>query len=224
VTEVLRVLPLGGLGEIGKNMTVVELGGRIVVIDAGVRFPTAEMHGIDLVLPDFSYLAERAERIEAIVLTHGHEDHIGALPWVLRTLGEDAVPVVYGRRLTVAMARSKLDEHKLSTPVRRLEPGTRVHAGPFGIELVHVTHSIPDAAGVVLTTSLGTVLFTGDFRFDQTPVDGKPADISRLARLGDDGLLLLWVSGRLSGSLEAANASACRAFSPRCAGRSVRRR
>jgi len=191
VTEVLRVLPLGGLGEIGKNMTVVELGGRIVVIDAGVRFPTAEMHGIDLVLPDFSYLAERAERIEAIVLTHGHEDHIGALPWVLRTLGEDAVPVVYGRRLTVAMARSKLDEHKLSTPVRRLEPGTRVHAGPFGIELVHVTHSIPDAAGVVLTTSLGTVLFTGDFRFDQTPVDGKPADISRLARLGDDGLLLL---------------------------------
>jgi ribonuclease J len=191
VTDVLRVLPLGGLGEIGKNMTVVEYGGRIVVVDAGVRFPTAEMHGIDLVLPDFSYLVERADRIDAVVLTHGHEDHVGGLPWVLRMLGEDAVPVVYGRRLTVAMAKSKLDEHKLSTPVRRLEPGTQASAGPFGIELVHVTHSIPDAAGVVLTTPLGTVLFTGDYRFDQTPVDGRPTDISRLSRLGDEGLLLL---------------------------------
>ncbi len=191
MTAVLRVLPLGGLGEIGKNMTVVEYGGRIVVVDAGVRFPTAEMHGIDLVLPDFSYLVERADRIDAVVLTHGHEDHVGGLPWVLRTLGEDAVPVVYGRRLTVAMAKSKLDEHKLSTPVRRLEPGTQASAGPFGIELVHVTHSIPDAAGVVLTTPLGTVLFTGDYRFDQTPVDGRPTDISRLSRLGDEGLLLL---------------------------------
>ncbi len=191
MTDVLRVLPLGGLGEIGKNMTVVEYGGRIVVVDAGVRFPTAEMHGIDLVLPDFSYLVERADRIDAVVLTHGHEDHVGGLPWVLRTLGEDAVPVVYGRRLTVAMAKSKLDEHKLSTPVRRLEPGTQASAGPFGIELVHVTHSIPDAAGVVLTTPLGTVLFTGDYRFDQTPVDGRPTDISRLSRLGDEGLLLL---------------------------------
>ncbi len=191
MTDVLRVLPLGGLGEIGKNMTVVEYGGRIVVVDAGVRFPTAEMHGIDLVLPDFSYLVERADRIDAVVLTHGHEDHVGGLPWVLRMLGEDAVPVVYGRRLTVAMAKSKLDEHKLSTPVRRLEPGTQASAGPFGIELVHVTHSIPDAAGVVLTTPLGTVLFTGDYRFDQTPVDGRPTDISRLSRLGDEGLLLL---------------------------------
>ncbi|MDP9436372.1 MAG: ribonuclease J [Actinomycetota bacterium] len=191
MTDVLRVLPLGGLGEIGKNMTVVEYGGRIVVVDAGVRFPTAEMHGIDLVLPDFSYLVERADRIDAVVLTHGHEDHVGGLPWVLRMLGEDAVPVVYGRRLTVAMAKSKLDEHKLSSPVRRLEPGTQASAGPFGIELVHVTHSIPDAAGVVLTTPLGTVLFTGDYRFDQTPVDGRPTDISRLSRLGDESLLLL---------------------------------
>jgi ribonuclease J len=186
----LRVLPLGGLGEIGKNMTVVEYGGRIVVIDCGVRFPTAEMHGIDLVLPDFSYLLERRDRIEAIVITHGHEDHIGGLPWVLRELG-DAVPVVYGRRLTVAMARSKLGEHKLKTPVKQLEPGKQVTAGPFGLELVHVTHSIPDAAAVALTTALGTVLFTGDYRFDQTPVDGRPADISRLSRFGDEGLLLL---------------------------------
>jgi ribonuclease J len=186
----LRILPLGGLGEIGKNMTVVEFDGRIVVIDCGLRFPTADMHGIDLVLPDFSYLSERRDAIEAIVITHGHEDHVGALPWILRELG-DAVPVVYGRRLTVAMAQSKLDEHKLTTPVERLEPGTTVTAGPFGIELVHMTHSIPDAAGVVLTTPLGTIFFTGDYRFDQTPVDGKPADISRLARIGDEGLLLL---------------------------------
>jgi ribonuclease J len=187
----LRILPLGGLGEIGKNMTVVEYGGRIVLVDAGVRFPTAEMHGIDLVLPDFTYLEERAERIEAIVITHGHEDHLGGLPWVLRRLGPDAVPAVYGRRLTVAMAKSKLDEHKLRTPVKLLEPGKLLKAGPFGIELIHMTHSIPDAAAVALRTDLGTVLFTGDYRFDQTPVDGRPADFARLVGLGEEGLLLL---------------------------------
>jgi ribonuclease J len=190
MTGTLRVLPLGGLGEIGKNMTVVEYDGRIVVIDAGVRFPTAEMHGIDLVLPDFTYLLDRRDAIEAIVLTHGHEDHIGALPWVLRELGDTQARIL-GRRLTAAMAQSKLDEHKLKAEVERVEPGERVTAGPFEIELVHVTHSIPDAAGVALATPLGTVLFTGDYRFDQTPVDGRPADIARLARLGEEGVLLL---------------------------------
>ena len=109
----LRVLPLGGVGEIGKNMTVVEYDGRIVVVDCGLRFPTAEMMGIDLVLPDFTYLRERVDAIEAIVITHGHEDHLGALPWVLREIGQERVPVIYGGQLTVAMARSKLDEHKL---------------------------------------------------------------------------------------------------------------
>jgi ribonuclease J len=188
--QLLRVLPLGGLGEIGKNMTVVEFCGRIVVIDCGVRFPTPEMHGIDLVLPDFSYLRERQDRIDAIVITHGHEDHLGGLPWVLRDLA-NSDPVVYGRRLTVAMARSKLAEHRLTTKIQQLEPGELVTAGPFTFELVHMTHSIPDAAGVVIGTPLGAVLFTGDYRFDQTPVDGVPADISRLARLGDEGLLLL---------------------------------
>ncbi len=191
MTATLRILPLGGLGEIGKNMTVVEYDGRIVVVDAGVRFPTAEMHGIDLVVPDFSYLLDRRDQIDAIVLTHGHEDHIGALPWLLRELGQDHHPVIYGRRLTVAMARSKLEEHRLKPSIKAIEPGKVVQAGPFAIELVHITHSIPDAAAVALTTKLGTALFTGDFKFDQTPVDERPADISRLARFGDDGLLVL---------------------------------
>ena len=191
MTATLRVLPLGGLGEIGKNMTVVEYDGRIVLIDAGVRFPTAEMHGVDLVLPDFGYLLDRRDAIEAIVITHGHEDHLGALPWVLRELGAENVPVVYGRRLTAAMARSKLEEHKIKTKVTQLEPGEVVKAGPFELEFVHMTHSIPDAAGVVVTTELGSAFFTGDYRFDQTPVDGRPADFSRLTRMGDDALLLL---------------------------------
>jgi ribonuclease J len=186
----LRVLPLGGLGEIGKNMTVVEYDGRIVVVDAGVRFPTAEMHGIDLVLPDFSYITDRADRVDGIVLTHGHEDHVGALPWLLRELDRDPPPIL-ARRLTAAFAQAKLDEHRIKTTVQRVEPGHEMRLGPFGLELIHVTHSIPDAAAVLLSMPLGRVLFTGDYRFDQTPVDGKPVDISRLARLGDDGLLLL---------------------------------
>jgi ribonuclease J len=186
----LRVIPLGGLGEIGKNMTVVEYEGRLVVIDTGLRFPTADMLGIDLVLPDFSYLRDRAEDIEAIVITHGHEDHLGALPWVLREL--DAVPAVYGGRLTMAMARSKLDEHKLrDVELEDLPPGQEVELGPFTLELVHMTHSIPDSCAVALGTELGTVLVTGDYKFDQTPVDGQPADVSRLAELGRDGVLLL---------------------------------
>jgi ribonuclease J len=192
VSGTLRVLPLGGVGEIGKNMTVVEYDGRIVLVDCGLRFPTAEMMGIDLVLPDFTYLRERVEAIEAIVITHGHEDHLGALPWVLRELGQEAVPVVYGGQLTVAMARSKLDEHKLRDVNLEVLPiGDVVEAGPFQLERIHLTHSIPDAGGVAITCELGTVLFTGDYKFDQTPVGGPPADMARLAELGRRGLLLL---------------------------------
>jgi len=189
----VRVLPLGGLGEIGKNMTVVEHDGRIVVVDVGLRFPTPEMVGIDLVLPDFSYLRERAKEIEAIVITHGHEDHIGALPWVLRELAEEAdLPPVYGGALTIAMARSKLDEHKLKdVELNEVDPAEELTLGPFTMELVHMTHSIPDASAVALGTELGTVLITGDYKFDQTPVDGPPADVSRLAELGREGVLLL---------------------------------
>jgi ribonuclease J len=185
------VLPLGGLGEIGKNMTVVEYDGRIIIVDTGLMFPTAEMHGIDLVLPDFSYLRGRVDDIEAIVLTHGHEDHVGALPYVLREIGMP--PKIYGGMLTIGMVRSKLDEHKLGdkAPLQELPAGEKVKAGPFELELVHLAHSIPDMRGVLITTELGSMLMTGDYKFDQTPVDGRPADISRLAEIGKDGLLLL---------------------------------
>ncbi len=184
------MLPLGGLGEIGKNMTVVEYDGRIVVVDTGLMFPTSEMLGIDLVLPDFSYLRERAGEIEAIVLTHGHEDHVGALPYVLRELGDP--PVIYGGLLTIGLVRSKLDEHKLGdAPLEELEAGERVQLGPFELELIHLSHSIPDMRAVLLRTEVGSVLLTGDYKFDQTPVDGNPADVSRLAELGREGLLLL---------------------------------
>ncbi len=188
----LRILPLGGLGEIGKNMTVVEYEDRIVVVDVGLRFPTPEMVGIDLVLPDFSYLRKRAKDIEAIVVTHGHEDHLGALPWVLRELGRNNMPPIYSGPLTIAMARSKLEEHKLKdVELHDIDPGQEIELGPFGFELIHMTHSIPDSNAVALKTELGTVLITGDYKFDQTPVDGVPADISRLAQLGAEGVLLL---------------------------------
>jgi ribonuclease J len=188
----LRVLPLGGLGEIGKNMMVVEYEDRIVVVDTGLRFPTADMLGIDLVLPDFAYLRERSDDIEAIVVTHGHEDHLGALPWVLRELDNgDGIPVL-GGPLTIAMARSKLDEHNLrEVDLEDVAAGERLQLGPFSIELIHMTHSIPDSCAVAVGTELGMVLLTGDYKFDQTPVDGPPADVSRLAELGSEGVLLL---------------------------------
>src|SRR6202789_2959746 len=191
----LRVLPLGGLGEIGKNMMVIEYEGRIVVVDTGLRFPTTDMLGIDLVLPDFTYLRERAADIEAIVITHGHEDHLGALPWVLRELRASDpgfAPAIYGGPLTIAMAHSKLDEHNIrDANLQDVVPGEQLTAGPFTLEMIHMTHSIPDACAVAVGTELGTVLMTGDYKFDQTPVDGSPADIQRLAELGREGVLLL---------------------------------
>jgi ribonuclease J len=186
----LRVLPLGGLGEIGKNMMVVEYDGRIVVVDTGLMFPAPDQLGIDLVLPDFAYLRERANDIEAIVLTHGHEDHVGALPFVLRELGH--APQIYGGPLTAAMVRSKLDEHRLKdVPVEDVLATQSFDAGPFNVEMVKMAHSIPDSFAVALRCELGTVLVTGDYKFDQTPVDGVPADVGRLAELGREGLLLL---------------------------------
>ena len=186
----MRILPLGGLGEVGKNMTVVEHEDRIVVVDTGLMFPTAEMLGIDLVLPDFSYLRDRTDDIEAIVLTHGHEDHVGALPYVLREIG--LPPAIYGGALTIGLVRSKLEEHKIrDAPLEVIDPGERVGLGPFELEMVHMSHSIPDSRAVALRTDLGTVVLTGDYKFDQTPVDGNPADVSRLAELGREGILCL---------------------------------
>ena len=171
-------------------MNVVEYDGRIVVVDTGLMFPAPDQLGIDLVLPDFTYLRERADDIEAIVLTHGHEDHVGALPFVLRQLGR--APQIYGGPLTAAMVRSKLDEHRLKdVSVEDVLAGQTFQAGPFSIEMVKMAHSIPDAFAVALTCELGTTLMTGDYKFDQTPVDGVPADVARLAELGREGLLLL---------------------------------
>ena len=190
----LRVLPLGGLGEIGKNMTVVEYEGRIVVVDTGLLFPTADMLGIDLVLPDFAYLRDRADDIEAIVVTHGHEDHLGALPWVLRELGQDSVPPVYGGPLTIAMARSKLDEHKLTRRrrSRTCAPGETFELGPvlrrdgphdpLDPRLVRRGDHAPSWAR---SSSPAT---TSSTRRRWTAM---PADVSRLAELGREGLLLL---------------------------------
>jgi len=185
----LRVIPLGGLGEIGKNMMVFEYDDSIVVVDCGLMFPQEEMLGVDLVIPDISYLRERKDRIRAIVITHGHEDHIGALPYILPELN---VPV-YCTRLTYGLISVKLKEHRLSnrTDIRLIQPREQIHLGPFTVELFRVAHSIPDATGVILHTPLGPVVHTGDFKLDHTPVMGQHTDLSRIAELGNSGVLLL---------------------------------
>jgi ribonuclease J len=191
-SEPVRIVPLGGLGEVGKNMTVFERGGRMLLIDAGLSFPHQDMFGIDLVLPDFGYLAERADQLDAIVLTHGHEDHIGALPYLLREIGTGAE--VWGTRLTLGMVKSKLDEHGLlaHTELVEINPeGGRVQVGPFEAEFCRVTHSVPDAVAVVLHTEFGPIVHTGDFKLDESPVDGRVTDLPRLTALGDAGVALL---------------------------------
>lgn len=187
--EVLRVIPLGGLGEIGKNMMVFELEDDIVIVDCGLMFPESEMLGIDLVIPNISYLVERRDKVRAIVITHGHEDHIGALPFILPELN---VPV-YCTRLTEGLISVKLREHRLQnrTELHILNPGDRVELGRFGVELFRVAHSIPDATGVILHTPLGPVIHTGDFKLDHTPVMGQHTDLNRIAELGQQGTLLL---------------------------------
>src|SRR5919199_3407663 len=189
VAKNVRVIPLGGVGSVGKNMTVIEYDDTIVVIDCGLQFPEDEMVGIDLVLPDIRYLIERKDDVAAIVLTHGHEDHIGALPYVLPLLN---VPL-YGTPLTMGLVRAKLREHRLhnKTEMNVVEPGTVTHLGPLGFEYVPVTHSIPDGVAVAIHTPLGTILDTGDYKIDPTPVDGPPTDTGKLAELGHDGILAL---------------------------------
>ncbi|HEY2777177.1 MAG TPA: ribonuclease J, partial [Gaiellaceae bacterium] len=178
---VCRIIPLGGLGEVGKNMTAYEADGSIVIVDAGLAFPRDEHLGVDLVLPDFSYLVERADMIRGVVLTHGHEDHVGSLPYLMR---EVHVPVVVATRLTLGLIKSKLDEHGLGreAELREVAPGDEpFQLGAFRIEFVRMAHSIPDAAAVVLETPGGRVVHTGDYKIDHTPVDGQRTDVGKLA-------------------------------------------
>jgi ribonuclease J len=185
----LRIIPLGGVGEIGKNMYVFEYGDDIVVIDCGLMFPDEEMFGIDLVVPDVTYLRERSANVRAVLITHAHEDHVGGLPYILPSFPN--VPV-YASTLARGLLGSKLKEHRLvSNPVLPLDPGDTLQLGPFTVIPFRVSHSIPDAMGIALKTPVGTIVHTGDFKFDHTPVDGKPADFSILAALGAEGVSCL---------------------------------
>jgi len=185
----VRIIPLGGLGEIGKNMTVVEYGGKIVVVDCGLAFPRDEMPGIDLVLPDVSYLIERRDDILGFLITHGHEDHFGALPYILRQVNAP----VYASRLTLAFAKSKLDEHRMLrlVEINEVDEHTELKIGPFRVTFVAVSHSVPDALSVIIETPLGAVVATGDYKFDHTPIDGRVTDVNRFAQLGEHGVLAL---------------------------------
>jgi ribonuclease J len=185
----LRIIPLGGVGEIGKNMYVFEYGDDIVVIDCGLMFPDEEMFGIDLVIPDVSYLRERKANVRAFLITHAHEDHVGGLPYILPMF--PGVPV-YASTLARGLLGVKVKEHKLKdNPLLSLEPGDELEIGPFTAIPFRVGHSIPDAMGIALRTPIGTIVHTGDFKFDHTPVDGKPSDFATLARIGKEGVLCL---------------------------------
>ena len=184
----LNIIPLGGLGEIGKNMTVFKYGDDIIIVDAGLAFPEDDMLGIDLVIPDISYLTENKDKIRAIFLTHGHEDHIGALPYVLKKLD---LPV-YGTALTLGILQGRLKQNGVSfLQLKTVQPGEFIRAGSFKVEFIRVNHSIPDAVAMAIHTPLGVVLHTGDFKIDQTPVDGQVTQFSKLAELGNQGVLML---------------------------------
>ena len=188
VEQKLQIIPLGGLGEIGKNLTVVRCGDEIIVIDCGLMFPDDEMLGIDLVIPDITYLLENIDLVKAIVLTHGHEDHIGALPYVLRNLN---VPV-YGTKLTLGILEGRLKENNVdSSSLVPVKPGDLIHIGCFKVGFVNVSHSIADAVALYIKTPLGTIVHTGDFKLDPTPVDGKVTDFHKFAELGDQGVLVM---------------------------------
>ena len=185
----LKIIPLGGLGEIGKNMTAFECGGDIIVVDCGMGFPDEDMYGIDIVLPDISYLRSNADRIRGMILTHGHEDHIGAVPYVLRELD---IPI-YTTPLTAALVELKLEEHDLlyNTQIFTKKTGSVFRLGCFTVEFIHVNHSIPDSVALAIGTPLGTVIHTGDFKIDVTPISGGMLDIARFGQLGNDGVLAL---------------------------------
>ena len=186
----LRVIPLGGLDEVGKNMTVFQYGDDLVVVDAGIMFPDDDHPGVDLILPDYSYVLKRKDKLRGIVITHGHEDHTGALPYLLKELG-GGVPVL-GTRLTLGLIRGKLDEHKLTkVKLREIKAGSHIALGPFGFDFFAVNHSIPDSVGIFLRTPVANVVHTGDFKLDQTPIDGRLTDYGALAKFGKIGVDLL---------------------------------
>ncbi len=189
-TEKIRLIPLGGLGEVGKNMMIVEYGDDIIIIDCGLMFPDDEMFGVDLVIPDISYLMDKKQRIHGIFITHGHEDHIGALAYVLPMLD---FPPIFATRLTQGLISVKLKEHKLldKTIINVVTPGEQVSLGECLVEIVRVNHSVPDAVALAIHTPIGTVVHTGDYKFDHTPTDGQPADFGTLARIGNQGVLVM---------------------------------
>lgn len=188
LSQKLQIIPLGGLGEVGKNLTVIRVGDEILIVDCGLMFPDDDMLGIDLVIPDISYLLENRDLVKAIVLTHGHEDHIGALPYVLKQI---RVPV-YGTKLTLGILEGRLKENNVdSSNLIAVEPRDIVHEGCFKIGFIRVSHSIADAVGLYIKTPIGTIVHTGDFKLDQTPVDGKVTDFHKFAELGDQGVLVL---------------------------------
>ncbi len=185
----LRIIPLGGLGEIGKNMMILEYGRNIIIIDAGIMFPENDMLGIDFIIPDFNYLLDKKDIVRGIILTHGHEDHVGALPYVLQ---EVRAPI-YATKLTCGLAEVKLKDSRLlaETELNTIQAGDSISLGPFRIEFFHVCHSIPDGVGLAIETPVGLVVHSGDFKFDYTPVDGQPPDFAKLAELGGRGVLVL---------------------------------
>ena len=187
-TKKLRIIPLGGVDEIGKNMTAIEYGEDIVVIDCGSIFPKEDMYGIDLVIPDFSYLERNRDKVKGFLITHGHEDHIGALPYVLRKI--DAP--IYCTSLTRALIEYKFKEHKLNgVVINTIHPRDRVRIGKFEVEFIHTNHSIAGAVALAIHTPMGVIVHTGDFKVDFTPVDGDPIDLAKFAELGTKGVLLL---------------------------------